>query len=187
MSVDKCYFLIYYKNAILFFKKEIAMNDREMKFFNGWKQEHLSIITEAFEDVIEETEQPTILEFDYIVRQFTQAAFNSFAEEICVKSPKDIPKQFSINLFAEIIGGLNSALPRDHQYVIIGVFSDKSPDMRIAVTERKIIPGYHDIINTRIIPIFNLTNTELLEVGSIVKNIKIENVNFGNQDLEETI
>lgn len=164
------------------------MNDAEKRFFNAWELEHFSIIIEAFKTVIEETGQMPIEAFDYIVGHFAQEAFNDFAKELGIKDPQDIPRQFSGNLFGVIIGGFNSALPRDHQYVVIGIFSDKSPAVRIGVTNRKNIPGYHDIINTRIAPIFNLTNIELLKGGCIIKNIKIKDIDFGgNADLDKML
>ncbi|GEM_PF-5284154 len=163
------------------------MDDEEKKFIDAWEREHFSIIIETFKTVIEETGPMPIEAFDYIVGQFAQEAFNDFAKELGVKYPQDIPKQFSGNLFVVIIGGFNSVLPLDHQYVVIGIFSDKSPAMRIGVTNRKNIPGYHDIINTRIVPILNLKNTELPKGSSRVSNIKIKDVDFGNKDLEKTI
>ena len=163
------------------------MNDKEKKFSKAWELKHFSIIIEAFKTVIEETGRIPIESFNYILKQFAQEAFNDFAKELGVKSPKNIPKQFSSNLFAIIVGGFNSVLPRSHQYVRIGIFSDKSPAMCIGVIERKNIPGYHDIIDARIIPIFNLKNIELLKGDCIIRNIKIEDVDFGNQDLERII
>lgn len=163
------------------------MNNEERKFFNHWKSGHLSLIIETFKTAIEEAGEMPLEAFHYFVKQWAQEAYDIFTEELDVVSPEDIPKQFAGDLFAAIVGGFNSALPSDYKYIIIGVFSDKSDGVRIGVSERKNIPGYHDIVNTNIVPILNLKNTVLPKGDGRVSNIKIDDVNFGNEDLEKTI
>lgn len=158
------------------------MNEKEQKQFEDWKTKHLPIITGAFKMVIEEMGPIPIGVFNHIAAQLAQEAYDTFAKELGLDTPEKIPVQFSTDLFVAIVGGLNSVLPLSYEYIVVSIFSDQSPNLRFGVADRKTIPGAHDIINPYIVPIFQMKNMKLPEGESAIRNVKIADVFFSNND-----
>lgn len=165
------------------------LSEKENKQFDDWKNKSIGIITNSFKEVIEKSGPISFGNFSFAVSRFAEMTFKEFAKEIGLDDARKIPEQFLPHLFITFIGGLNSVLPRDYKYIVVSVFSEISQNMRIGSAKRKIvIPGAHDIITTKIVPIIKVKNIKLPDGDIAIENFEITEVKFGNvDDLEKFI
>lgn len=85
----------------------------------------------------------------------------------------------------EIASALNAGLPLDYPFIVVLAFSDQSPQFRMCVLLRKIIPGAHDLVTRGIIPILCIKNALIgSETGLNLQGVEIEYFTPGD-NLEE--
>lgn len=165
------------------------LSEKENKQFDDWKNKRIGTIADSFKEVIEKSGPISLGNFSFAVSRFAEGTFKEFAKEIGLNDAIKIPEQFLPHLFTTFIGGFNSVLPRDYQYIVVSVFSEISQNMRIGSAKRKrVIPGAHDIITTRIVPIIKVKNIKLPDGDVAIEDFEITDVKFGNvDDLEKFI
>lgn len=87
----------------------------------------------------------------------------------------------------EIASALNAGLPLGYPFIVVLAFSNQSPQFRMCVLLRKVIPGAHDLVTRGIIPILCIKDVMIgNEAGFNLQGVEIEYFTPGD-NLEEVV
>lgn len=157
------------------------MDEKNIAPFEKWETEVLAKITKQIEVASEELRGKTIDEFNALMPIFANKCIEGFLEIFGLASVDEIDTLDVDTQNAYIvscISALNAGLPIDFPYIITLIFSDLSPNLRTSVMQRRILPGYRELIDPKLVPFVHVKDTVLDGKKGI--NLQIIDVTYGN-------
>lgn len=98
----------------------------------------------------------SIQTFHAIVNRLTNSAAAQFLNLSNAQNTSELSQDHKAWLTGSIIANLNSALPLKYLWIVVAICIKETNDIKIGVLSRKCIPGIHDLLRTRVVPIIFL-------------------------------
>lgn len=137
------------------------MRPEDRERFEAWRNGPLAQIMRDFAAETEMTADDLFKDFSIRVAAVGNKALASFQEAFgCVSDDEiDAMDAWLKNAYMlHLVSSMNAVLPAGYPYAVTLVFSDPASLLRIAVIQRRIIPGIHDVRSRNIVPIFQIKN-----------------------------
>ena len=140
------------------------MSPEDTERLERWKKDTLSEITKKLAARSEALRTQPMEVFNVIVTLYGRKASDGFMQafgfttEAEVHAMSDELKDAYAGL---MVSSLNAALPLDHPYLVALAFSDKDPQRRMCVVDRKGIPGAHEFLNRNLVLVIRVVGSTI--------------------------
>ena len=140
------------------------MRPEEKERLEQWKKETLSEITKNLAARSEAMRSQPLEVFNVVAGLYGRRASDGFMQAFGFTTEAEVhamSNELKNAYAAFMVSTLNASLAVDHPYLVALVFSDKDPQFRMCVVDRKGIPGTHELLNRNLVPVIRMVGTTI--------------------------
>ena len=140
------------------------MSPEDKERLERWKKDTLSEITKKLAARSEALRTQPMEVFNVVVGLYGRRASDGFMQAFGFTTEAEVhamSNELKDAYAAFMVSTLNAALAVDHPYLVALAFSDKDPQFRMCVVDRKGIPGAHELLNRNLVPVIRMIGADI--------------------------
>lgn len=149
------------------------INESEREIAELFETQVMPKIVRVLESVSAELAKRPIEDFKKVIDLCVRTALTDLLKMAGLQKVENLSPYLSAMAAAEIVGGLNSALPLDYPYIVCVLRIEDEKGTLFMCMRRNKIPGMHDLLTKDIVPICKVST----RAGLFAPDLKF-NVHF---------